>query len=337
MQLVLASATADTPPVRRVAAQLLTSPLMLRLRPPIRESQPADVLGDLDGGLGGGGDDEAFADAAALSALGAQLPSCITHGLLVISPNKGLKAVHALHHTTPSPRCLVFVNSPYRARFVCKRLLEEYNIPAVSLYGEQEREERVATMRKLVDGSVRIAVSTEMGARGLDLPGLSHVVNLELPTDPSHYVHRAGRCGRAGAAGTVISLAPPGKAFVVEKLTRALGVPLQNVHIKGGRVEAGRAKGGGQGAPTKVRRQRAVSRAAVADNTEAGPPTTRVGGGGGRRSAEGAVAGTKKRKKSKAKDIATKAPKAKKPPKVKRGYPRPKEETAARRAMGDAP
>ena len=62
-----------------------------------------------------------------------------------------------------------------------------------------------------------------------------------------------------------------------------------------------------------------------------------VGGGGGRRSAEGAVAGTKKRKKSKAKDIATKAPKAKKPPKVKRGYPRPKEETAARRAMGDAP
>ena len=81
--------------------------------------------------------------------------------------------------------------------------------------------------------------------------------------------------------------------------------------------------------------QRAGSRAAVAENTEAGPPTTRAGGGGGRRSAEGAVAGTKKRKKSKA--IATKAPKAKKPPKVKRGYPRPKEETAARRAMGDAP
>ena len=57
-------------------------------------------------------------------------------------------------------------------------------------------------MRRLVDGRVRIAVATEMGARGLDIPGLTHVVNLELPTDPSHYVHRAGRCG-AGAEGTV--------------------------------------------------------------------------------------------------------------------------------------
>ena len=53
-------------------------------------------------------------------------------------------------------------------------------------------------LARLLDGRVRIAVTTEMGARGLDIPGLTHVINLELPTDPQHYVHRAGRCGRAG-------------------------------------------------------------------------------------------------------------------------------------------
>ena len=158
-------------------------------------------------------------------ALGAQLPSSITHGVWVIERNKGLKAVHALHHTTnPPPRCLVFVNSPHRAKVVCQKLWEAYGIAAAPLYGEQEREERVDVMRRLLDGRVRIAVTTEMGARGLDIPGLTHVINLELPTDPQHYVHRAGRCGRAGKDGTVLSLAPPGKAFVVASMASGRGL-----------------------------------------------------------------------------------------------------------------
>ena len=137
-------------------------------------------------------------------------------------------------------------------------------MPAAPLYGEQEREERVDVMRRLLDGRVRIAVTTEMGARGLDIPDLTHVVNLELPTDPSHYVHRAGRCGRAGVAGTVLSLVPPGKAFVVSKLTKALGVPLRDMRIKGGVIEVGKAeitsstrggagsRGGGRLGPSKL-------------------------------------------------------------------------------------
>ena len=93
LQLVLASATADTPPVRRVAAQLLKSPLMLRLRPPASSADggTGDDANDDAGDEDGGGNAE-----GALSALGAQLPSSITHGLMVISPNKGLKQVHAL-------------------------------------------------------------------------------------------------------------------------------------------------------------------------------------------------------------------------------------------------
>jgi superfamily II DNA/RNA helicase len=141
------------------------------------------------------------------------------------------------------------------AQVVCDQLWTSYGVAAAPLYGEQEREERVDVMRRLLDGRVRIAVSTEMGARGLDLPGLTHVVNLDLPTDPSHYVHRAGRCGRAGVAGVVLSIVPPGRAFVVDKLTSALGVPLRDMHIKGGTLHSAprrrraaggaRARGGG--------------------------------------------------------------------------------------------
>ena len=213
LQLVFASATADTPPVRRAAAQLLKSPLLLRLRPPLG------------------------ADGAEVGS--PELPACISHGVYTVAPQKSLEAVRALHHTKPPPKCLVFVNSPHRAKIVCEKLWESYAVPAAPLYGEQEREERVDVMRRLLDGRVRIAVTTEMGARGLDIPGLTHVVNLELPTDAKHYVHRAGRCGRAGVHGTVVSIVPPGKTFVVSKLTSAVGVPLVPMSIEGGELRAG--------------------------------------------------------------------------------------------------
>ena len=222
LQLIFASATADTPAVRRVASQLLKKdPILLRLVTP---AQPTS-------------DDTAGADGAASpSALGAQLPESITHGVCMVEPKRGLKAVHALHHSSPTPRCLVFVNSPHRAKIVCEKLWESYGVPAAPLYGSQEREERVDVMRRLLDGRVRIAVTTEMGARGLDLPGLTHVVNLDLPTDAAHYVHRAGRCGRAGEDGTVVSFVPPGRAFVVSKLAQRLGVPLYQMQLKGGEL-----------------------------------------------------------------------------------------------------
>ena len=319
LQIILASATADTPAVRRVAAQLLTNePTLLRLVPP-----------GGDEALGEDGSPDA-ADGIAPSALGAQLPNSITHGVYVIEPNKGLKAVHALHHTSPAPRCLVFVNSPYRAKVVCERLWEQYGVPAAPLHGQQEREERVDVMRRLLDGRTRIAVTTEMGARGLDLPGLTHVVNLELPTDAAHYVHRAGRCGRAGVQGTVVSLVPPGKAFVVGKLCKKLGVPLEEVSIKGGKVNVGPlpkggTKGGSKGrgaAKTRVRRNNPPGDGTLSASPS---PSTKqssaqaAGGGGGEEAPREKVRTKQSSAKAAGGGGGEEAPREKK---VRRGYPK---------------
>ena len=107
LQLVLASATADTPPVRRAASQLLNQPLLLRLLPPLGADghpPPPPPPGTL------------------LSA--AELPSSILHGVWTVEPQKGLKAVHALYHATPAPKVLVFVNSPHRVKVVVSKLWE---------------------------------------------------------------------------------------------------------------------------------------------------------------------------------------------------------------------
>ena len=109
-----------------------------------------------------------------------------------------LETLAKLTRVKPIPKVLAFVNSPHRVKLVSRKLEESYGVSAAPLYGVQEREERVALMRALNEGRIKLLVSTEMGARGLDIAGLTHVVNLELPTDESHYVHRAGRCGRGG-------------------------------------------------------------------------------------------------------------------------------------------
>mmetsp|Transcript_56571 Transcript_56571/g.103889 ORF Transcript_56571/g.103889 Transcript_56571/m.103889 type:complete len:621 (-) Transcript_56571:148-2010(-) len=213
LQTILASATADTPPVRRAIARLMTKPLLLRLI------------------TAGGRENMVTASGAA-----AELPPSLYHGVVVAPQMKRLDEVRKLFFTEPVPSILVFVNSPYRVKDVSKKLWERFGVPAAPLYGAQSREERTDVMKKLKDGLLRLTVATEMAARGLDIPYLTHVVNLDLPTDPLHYIHRAGRCGRAGAEGMVLNLVENQNIWVVSKITKQLGVPLSNFTIKGGEV-----------------------------------------------------------------------------------------------------
>ena len=75
---------------------------------------------------------------------------------------------------------------------------------------------------RLRDGRLNLVVTTELAARGLDIPDLTHVINFELPTDAQHYVHRAGRCGRAGRKGLVMNFANPDTKFVIDRKSTRL-------------------------------------------------------------------------------------------------------------------
>jgi len=77
-------------------------------------------------------------------------------------------------------------------------------------------------------------VATEVAARGLDMPSVSMVINLDLPSDSDHYIHRAGRCGRAGRPGRVISIVPSETQFVMEKFAKELGIEIKSVALRQG-------------------------------------------------------------------------------------------------------
>jgi ATP-dependent RNA helicase RhlE len=102
------------------------------------------------------------------------------------------------------PSVLVFVASRHGAEHVASKLLRA-GFSALPLHGELSQGARVQTLEDLKSQRVRIVVATDLAARGLDVAGLSAVINYDLPRSPTDYSHRVGRTGRAGQSGVAIS------------------------------------------------------------------------------------------------------------------------------------
>ena len=101
-------------------------------------------------------------------------------------------------------RVLVFTRTKRGADRVSRQLAQA-GIAADALHGNKAQNARVRALDAFRSGSVRVLVATDIAARGIDVPGISHVINYELPNEPESYVHRIGRTARAGAGGAALS------------------------------------------------------------------------------------------------------------------------------------
>lgn len=101
--------------------------------------------------------------------------------------------------------------------------LQKRGYSADGLHGDLSQNQRDTVMRKFRDGSIDVLVATDVAARGLDVSGVTHVVNFDLPQDPESYVHRIGRTGRAGKEGTAWTFVTPREMdhlHLIERVTR---------------------------------------------------------------------------------------------------------------------
>jgi ATP-dependent RNA helicase RhlE len=101
-------------------------------------------------------------------------------------------------------RVLVFTRTKHGANRVAQHL-EKAGITAAAIHGNKSQGARERALAGFKDGDIRALVATDIAARGIDIDGLTHVVNFDLPNIPESYVHRIGRTGRAGASGTALS------------------------------------------------------------------------------------------------------------------------------------
>jgi len=132
--------------------------------------------------------------------------------------------VHLLRQKE-AKRSMVFVNTKRVAEYL-ERKLRANGIEAAAMSGDVPQSRRLRMLRDFHDGRIAVLVATDVAARGLHIPDVSHVFNYDLPQDPEDYVHRIGRTARAGAAGDAVSFGceeyvvslPEIEAFIGHKL-----------------------------------------------------------------------------------------------------------------------
>lgn len=121
---------------------------------------------------------------------------------------------------------VVFVKTRDRLQML-KDFLASKEISVCWLQGEMPQDKRNAAMARFKSGEVPILLATDVAARGIDVPNVSHVINFDMPRKADVYVHRIGRTGRAGAKGTAISLVEAHDFDMVSKTARYMGEPLK--------------------------------------------------------------------------------------------------------------
>ncbi|KAL3769958.1 hypothetical protein ACHAW5_010032 [Stephanodiscus triporus] len=173
-------------------------------------------------------------------ATSARVSRTTIHGALhVPSRRLALEAVRKIMNTEPVPQqALIFVDSPRRVDIVIEKLAQ-MDIIAAPLHGgtTSGKGDRAEVNKALREGYVGIVVATEMAARGIDAPYLTHCINLDLPTDASHYAHRAGRCGRGGRPGVSISITcDVRERGVPKRFAEELGITMYNVEAREGKL-----------------------------------------------------------------------------------------------------
>ncbi|MFZ5584580.1 MAG: DEAD/DEAH box helicase [Thermodesulfobacteriota bacterium] len=158
-------------------------------------------------------------------------------------------------------RALVFTRTKHGADRVTRQLAR-LSVAAECIHGNKSQNARQAALGHFRDGSARVLVATDIAARGIDVEGVTHVINYDLPNEPESYVHRIGRTGRAGAAGQAISFCDASERAYLRDIERLIrqAVPVMEDHPYHCRQEA----------PAPARREQAP-------RTRAGSPRHRPG------------------------------------------------------------
>lgn len=147
-------------------------------------------------------------------------PNLLNH--LLLGTEEGLLA------NIKDSRILVFTRTRRSADRVTERL-EKSGVRAECIHGSKSQAARERALRGFKRGTSPVMVATDLAARGLDVTGITHVVNYDLPNEPETFVHRIGRTGRAGASGIAISFCDATEAAFLTHIEKLIRVPLPKV------------------------------------------------------------------------------------------------------------
>ncbi|MGE0149624.1 MAG: DEAD/DEAH box helicase [Parvibaculaceae bacterium] len=171
----------------------------------------------------------------------------VNQGIIHVEMRSKLALLVDLLAKNAMPRTLVFTRTKHGADRVVKGLVRE-RIEAAAIHGNKSQGQRERALAGFKAGRLRVLVATDIAARGIDVDGVSHVVNYDLPFVPESYVHRIGRTARAGSSGEAIAFCDPEERPLLRDIERtirqkvpvishALGIAAPQSHERSGKPQ----------------------------------------------------------------------------------------------------
>ena len=158
--------------------------------------------------------------------------STVTHAVYPVPRDRKNTLLVELLKKPEMDSVLVFTRTKHGADRVVNHL-EDEGVAATAMHADKSQGERTRALDDFKAGKIRVLVATDIAQRGLDVSGISHVINYDVPQQPEDYVHRIGRTGRAAATGDAFTFMSPDEISMVRAIERMIGQQIPRISVPG--------------------------------------------------------------------------------------------------------
>src|SRR5690606_22451183 len=158
--------------------------------------------------------------------------STVVHAVYPVPHDRKSALLAELVEREKMDQVLVFTRTKHGADRVVRHL-ERAGIQAEALHADRSQIQRTQALEEFKAGRVRVLVATDIAQRGLDVTGITHVINYDVPQQPEDYVHRIGRTGRAARSGDAYTFMSPDEISMVRTIERVIGQEIPRVSVPG--------------------------------------------------------------------------------------------------------
>lgn len=158
--------------------------------------------------------------------------STVTHAVYPVPRDRKSTLLVELLKEANMDSVLIFTRTKHGADRVVRHL-EDQGIAATAMHADKSQGERTRALEDFKSGKIRVLVATDIAQRGLDVSGISHVINYDVPQQPEDYVHRIGRTGRAAATGDAYTFMSPDEIAMVRTIERMIGQQIPRISVPG--------------------------------------------------------------------------------------------------------
>ena len=161
-----------------------------------------------------------------------QAASTVTHAVYPVPRDRKSELLVELLRHKELDSVLVFTRTKHGADKIVRKLDSE-GISSLAMHSEKSQGQRTDALDQFKKGTIRVLVATDIAQRGLDIAGISHVINYDVPAQAEDYVHRIGRTGRAAATGDAFTFMAADEISMVRLIERTLGQPIPRISVPG--------------------------------------------------------------------------------------------------------